>query len=72
MPIGVGPRLASIPSFGKPVSSNTHAIANLLGGTILRARSDIQKFIRASNDPELLVEYNKLVSGEVQAAAKGQ
>jgi hypothetical protein len=49
------------------VSSNTHAIANLLGGTILRSRSQIEEFILNSNDPELLVEYNKLVKGEVRA-----
>ena len=33
------------------VSSNTHAIANLLGGSILRAAPDIEKFIRQLQRP---------------------
>jgi hypothetical protein len=50
------------------VSSNTHALTNLLGGSISRARADIEEFIRNSNDPELTTEYNKLVKGEVRAS----
>jgi len=49
------------------VSSNTHALVNLLGGSILRVRPLIEDFIRKSDEPELLVEYNKLVKGEVRA-----
>jgi hypothetical protein len=49
------------------VSSNTHAITNLVSGTIPRAREAIEDFIRNSNDPELLVEYNKLVKKQVRS-----
>ncbi len=49
------------------VSSNTHALTNLVSGTIPRARQGIEEFIRRSSDPELLVEYNKLVKKQVRA-----
>lgn len=49
------------------VSSNTHALTNLVSGIIPRSRQAIEEFIRRSNDPELLVEYNKLVHKEVRA-----
>jgi hypothetical protein len=50
------------------VSSNTHALINLLGGSILRARTHIEDFIVNSNDPELTIEYNKLQKGEVRSS----
>lgn len=50
------------------VSSNTHALVNLLGGSILRGRKDVEDFILGSNDPELIVEYNKLRRGEVRSS----
>jgi hypothetical protein len=49
------------------VSSNTHALVNLLGGSILRIRPLVEDFIRQSDDPELLLEYNKMVKGEIRA-----
>ncbi len=49
------------------VSSNTHALVNILGGSVLRAREDIERFIRDSNDRELIVEYDKLLRGEVRS-----
>lgn len=48
------------------VSSNTHALVNLLGGSLLRARPLIERFIRTSNDPELTSEYEKVMKGEVK------
>lgn len=50
------------------VSSNTHAITNLLGGNVLRMREEIEEYIRRSKDPELIAEYDKLVRGEVRAS----
>jgi hypothetical protein len=50
------------------VSSNTHALTNLLGGSILRARQHLESFITGSNDPELTTEYNKLLRGEVRSS----
>jgi hypothetical protein len=49
------------------VSSNTHALANLLGGNVRRARPLIEKHIRASKDPEVQAEYDKILKGEVRA-----
>jgi hypothetical protein len=49
------------------VSSNTHALVNLLGGSILRVRPLIEDFIQNSDDPDLLIEYNKMLKGEVRA-----
>jgi hypothetical protein len=49
------------------VSSNTHALTNLVSGTIPRAREAIEGFIRNSDDPELLIEYNKLLKKQVRA-----
>ena len=49
------------------VSSNTHALTNLLGGSILRAAQHIEEFIRNSNDPELMAEYDKLVKEQVRS-----
>jgi hypothetical protein len=48
------------------VSSNTHALTNLLSGTIPRSREAIEEFIRNSDDPELVVEYNKLIKKQVR------
>ncbi len=49
------------------VSSNTHALTNLVSGSVLRARHNIESFIRASDDPELTDEYDKLLRGEVRS-----
>ncbi|HET9494899.1 MAG TPA: hypothetical protein VFR15_11775 [Chloroflexia bacterium] len=50
------------------VSSNTHSLVNLLGGSVLRAREHIERFIVDTNDPELTIEYNKLLSGAVRSS----
>jgi hypothetical protein len=50
------------------VSSNTHALVNLLGGSILRARPQIETFITGSNDPELKSEYEKYRQGQVRSS----
>jgi hypothetical protein len=50
------------------VSSNTHALTNLLGGSVMRARKHVESFIEGSNDPELTTEYNKLRLGEVRSS----
>ncbi len=49
------------------VSSNIHAIVNLLSGSVLRSGPDIEQFISRSNDPEVLAEYRKIKSGEIRA-----
>lgn len=50
------------------VSSNTHAITNLLGGSVLRERHSIEKYIRQMRDHEVKSEYEKLMRGEVRAS----
>jgi hypothetical protein len=50
------------------VSSNTHALVNLLGGSILRARPEIERYLEKSDDPELLQEYEKYRKGEVRSS----
>jgi hypothetical protein len=50
------------------VSSNTHALANLLSGSVLRERANIENFIRNSMHGEIRSEYDKLVKGEVRAS----
>ena len=50
------------------VSSNVHALVNLLGGTIHRARPLIEEYIRNSKDPELVSEYDKYARGESGAS----
>ncbi|HKP52671.1 MAG TPA: hypothetical protein VJ183_08455 [Chloroflexia bacterium] len=50
------------------VSSNTHALVNLLGGSLLRARPLVERFIRSSNDPELTSEYEKVQGGQVRSS----
>jgi hypothetical protein len=50
------------------VSSNIHAIANLLGGSVLRSRTAIESFIRSSKDVELTSEYEKLNNGQARAS----
>jgi hypothetical protein len=50
------------------VSSNTHSLVNLLGGSVLRDRDRVEEFIRSGRDPQLLVEYNKMRRGEVRAS----
>ena len=50
------------------VSSNTHALVNLLGGSVVRDREHVEQFILDSNDPELILEFNKLRSGEVRSS----
>jgi hypothetical protein len=52
------------------VSSNIHALVNLLGGSILGERSNIEDFIRNSDDPELIAEYEKLVNGQVRSSVE--
>jgi hypothetical protein len=50
------------------VSSNTHALVNLLGGSLRRAQPLIERFIRTSNDPELTAEHEKVTQGEVRSS----
>jgi hypothetical protein len=50
------------------VSSNTHSLVNLLGGSVLRIRSQVEDFIRRGRDSQLLTEYNKMMRGEVRAS----
>jgi hypothetical protein len=50
------------------VSSNTHALVNLLGGSLLRARPLVERFIRSSNDPELTSEYEKVLNKQVRSS----
>jgi Family of unknown function (DUF6909) len=50
------------------VSSNIHAIVNMLSGTIKRSTADIEQYISRSTDVELLDEYRKLKSGETRAS----
>ena len=49
------------------VSSNTHSLVNLLGGSILRARPQLEMYLRASKDPELQSEYDKYLKGQVRS-----
>lgn len=50
------------------ISSNIHAMVNMLSGSILRSRLQIEQFIAGTTDPELLDEYQKLKSGQTRAA----
>ncbi len=50
------------------VSSNTHALVNLLGGSILRERTGLEQYIRTLKDPEIAAEYDKLVRGKVRSS----
>ncbi len=50
------------------VSSNIHALVNLLSGSVLRARPQIEEYIRKSKDLELIAEYDKLAQGQVRAS----
>jgi hypothetical protein len=50
------------------VSSNTHALVNLLGGSILRARPEIEAYLSRSTDPELKSEYEKYRHGDVRSS----
>jgi len=50
------------------VSSNTHALVNLLGGSLLRVRPLVERFIRSSNDPELTSEYEKVLNKQVRSS----
>ncbi|MFL5735115.1 MAG: DUF6909 family protein [Chloroflexia bacterium] len=52
------------------VSSNIHALVNLLGGSILRERDKIEEFIREYGDPELKAEHEKLLKGEVRSSVE--
>ena len=56
---------------GRPVyfvSSNSHSLVNLVSGFALRRRHEIVERIRASRDPELLPELEKLESGKVHGS----
>ncbi|HEX8231618.1 MAG TPA: hypothetical protein VF826_20245 [Chloroflexia bacterium] len=50
------------------VSSNIHAMVNMLSGSILRATPEIEKFLQHANDHEILGEYQKIKSGETRAS----
>ncbi|HYP18677.1 MAG TPA: hypothetical protein VEY08_01285 [Chloroflexia bacterium] len=50
------------------VSSNIHAMVNMLSGSILRASPEIEKFVERANDHEILGEYHKIKSGETRAS----
>ncbi|HEX8219030.1 MAG TPA: hypothetical protein VF914_07425 [Chloroflexia bacterium] len=50
------------------VSSNIHAMVNMLSGSILRATPEIEKFVERANDHEILGEYQKIKSGETRAS----
>jgi hypothetical protein len=50
------------------VSSNTHALINLLGGSVLRERKNIELYLQSLKDPEISVEYDKLVGGKVRSS----
>src|SRR5205823_3469407 len=50
------------------VSSNTHALVNVLGGTVLREHAGIEDYIRGSKDQELITEYEKLIKGQVRSS----
>ena len=50
------------------VSSNTHALVNLLGGSILREQADIEKYIHTLKNPEITSEYEKIIGGKVRSS----
>src|SRR5438045_4074439 len=50
------------------VSSNTPALVNVLGGTVLREHAGIEDYIRNSRDQELITEYEKLIQGQVRSS----
>jgi hypothetical protein len=47
------------------VSSNTHSLANLFSGTVLRREAEITKFALSGKDPMLAEECRKLQEGRV-------
>lgn len=48
------------------VSSNTHALVNLVGGSVTAIQSEIERFVERSNDP-LLPELRDIQSGASRA-----
>ncbi len=50
------------------VSSNTHSIVNVLSGTARRRKEEITRFIRESDDRELLPELEKLEAGSIRSS----
>ncbi|MDQ6695472.1 MAG: hypothetical protein M3014_13830, partial [Chloroflexota bacterium] len=50
------------------VSSNIHAMVNLLSGSVLRARPQIEEYIKRSKDHELIGEFEKLTHGQVRSS----
>jgi hypothetical protein len=52
------------------VSSNTHSLINLLSGQVELLRPRIEEFIGASDDRELIHEYDLLQRGETRANAQ--
>jgi hypothetical protein len=49
------------------VSSNTHALVNLLSGSVSAIQPEIERFLERTNDPTLLPELHRLQSGESKA-----
>ena len=50
------------------ISSNTHSISNLVSGSAVRLRGELDKFMRNSHDPILIEEYENIMAGESRSS----
>ena len=50
------------------VSSNTHSLVNLLTGFPLQHEAELARYIQASNDPDLQVEWQNILDQQVRAS----
>src|SRR5262249_24944283 len=66
----VAARLRDLGLHDRPVyfvSSNTHALVNLLGGQVAAIQPEIERFVTQSNDPLLLPELRSIQQGTSRA-----
>ena len=50
------------------ISSNTHSMANLVGGYALQNKKTLQKYIESGSDEELLREYHDILDSNVPSS----
>ncbi|NLG98258.1 MAG: hypothetical protein GX491_12940 [Chloroflexi bacterium] len=50
------------------VSSNTHSLANILTGFALKHEEHLERFVRQSNDRELIMEWEDILSNHVRSS----
>lgn len=50
------------------ISSNTHSLTNLLTGFALQHQAELQQFLSRSENKELMVEWESIISGQVPSS----